>query len=157
LIGLWFSLRTHAALVYQTHHTRPQSIYQRLVPLNIIHNLLPQTPSFFYPHQQHNVNNPNSSDNPHQDNQNTISSSILPRPMSAPIPVGPSIHDSIENTFHLANVANSLQNPQVIRHVYEPEEEEGVSGHDSPNWSKLKSGIVLLSCTAFYSFIAGKV
>ena len=40
--------------------------------------------------------------------------------------------------------------------VYEPDEEEEVSGHDSPNWSKLKSGIVLLSCTAFYSFIAGK-
>ncbi|CAI2172519.1 10871_t:CDS:10 [Funneliformis geosporum] len=83
LIGLWFTLRTHAALVYQTHATNPQSIYQQ---------------------------------------------------------------NSLQNA--------ASQHISFIRHPNEPEEEEEVGGHDSPNWSKFKSGIVLLSCTAFYSLIA---
>ncbi|RGB30313.1 Sodium/calcium exchanger protein [Rhizophagus diaphanus] len=37
--------------------------------------------------------------------------------------------------------------------VWQTKEEEP-GGHDSPNWSKTKSGIVLLACTALYSIIA---
>ncbi|CAG8500840.1 8802_t:CDS:10 [Paraglomus occultum] len=36
----------------------------------------------------------------------------------------------------------------------QPEEEEEPGGHDSPNWSKFKSGVVLVLCTVAYSFIA---
>ncbi|CAI2171729.1 17216_t:CDS:2 [Funneliformis geosporum] len=143
LIGLWFTLRTHAALVYQTHATNPQSIYQRLVPINIIQQFLP-----------HSISQSNT---PHPHNQNSLPLS-LQRPMSVPNVGNQRFrHDDVnENTIHLEN---SLQNAasqhiSFIRHPNEPEEEEEVGGHDSPNWSKFKSGIVLLSCTAFYSLIA---
>ncbi|RIA92028.1 hypothetical protein C1645_766142 [Glomus cerebriforme] len=143
LIGLWFSLRTHASLVYHTPHPqeRSQSIYQRLAPVNIIQQLLPQTPSFLHPHQ---------------DGQNPPP---LPRSYSVPnatIPVQSIIVPNHENTINLAGVANNLQNPQTtsFRSAHETEEEEIVHGHDSPNWSKVKSVLILLTCTAFYSFIA---
>lgn len=65
-----------------------------------------------------------------------------------------------DNAINLTSVPNNLHNQQSInlRHANEPEEEEEeeVHGHDSPNWGKFKSGFVLLSCTALYSFIAGK-
>ena len=149
LLGLWFSLRTHASLVYSSshqHELRPQSIYHRLVPMNIINQLLPQTPSLFTYHPHHNIN----------PSQNPIPAMALPRPMSAPNPDGQSIlhqYGSVDNAIHLANVASSLQNPNLSEH----EEEMGSGGHDSPNWSKLKSGFVLVSCTLLYSFIAGKL
>lgn len=67
------------------------------------------------------------------------------------------VHNDDDNTINLASVANQ---PTInLRHANEPEEaeeEEEVRGHDSPNWGKFKSGFVLLSCTALYSFIAGK-
>ncbi|CAG8511324.1 10801_t:CDS:10 [Funneliformis caledonium] len=113
LIGLWFTLRTHAALVYQTHATNPQSIYQRLVPINIIQQFLP-----------HSISHSQTSNHPHPQNQ----------------------------TNSLQNAAS--QHISFIRHPHEHEEEEEIGGHDSPNWGKVKSGIVLLSCTAFYSLIA---
>ncbi|GBB98387.1 hypothetical protein RclHR1_03210008 [Rhizophagus clarus] len=158
LIGLWFSLHTHASLVYQTsqtpqtpheHSERPQSIYQRLVPVNIIQQLLPHSPTFLHPqqHQQHHVNSESEHLAP-----------PLPRSMSAP---SSAIHSILvhndDNTINLASVANNFHNPQNIsfRNVNESEEEEEeVHGHDSPNWGKFKSGFILLSCTALYSFIA---
>ncbi|CAB4404990.1 unnamed protein product [Rhizophagus irregularis] len=151
LIGLWFSLRTHAALVYQTPQERPerpQSIYQRWVPVNIIQQLLPHSPNFLQQQQQHI--------NP----QNEHLPPPLPRAMSAPssaIPIQSIlVHNDDDNTINLASVANQ---PTInLRHANEPEEaeeeEEEVHGHDSPNWGKFKSGFVLLSCTALYSFIA---
>jgi hypothetical protein len=81
--------------------------------------------------------------------------------LSAPsvaLPVQSILVHNDENTINLAN-ANNFHNQQTInlRHVNEPEEEEeGAYSHDSPNWGKFKSGFVLLSCTALYSFIAGK-
>ena len=155
LIGLWFTLRTHASLVYQTQTPLRQSIYHRLVPINIFQSLLPHSTT----QQQHNINSLPNDLQPHNQNQATPP---VPRPMSAPSTTIPSqsilLHhnDGAINTIHLA----SLHNPQAanfVRHAQEPEEEEEVVGHDSPNWSKMKSGIVLLSCTAAYSFIAGKI
>ncbi|CAG8494028.1 5654_t:CDS:10 [Diversispora eburnea] len=82
LIGLWFSLRTHASLVWQTthqhqgstdnqdnqecqdHQTR-QSLYKRLSPLQLLQQLLPLSSTTTTSHQ----NNPNTT---------------TERPMSAP-------------------------------------------------------------------------
>lgn len=36
----------------------------------------------------------------------------------------------------------------------EDEEEEEAAGHDSPNWSKVKSFTILFACTLLYSIIA---
>src|SRR2546423_14512806 len=74
----------------------------------------------------------------------TTSSSIIPqKPMSAP---GPSLNidgNNLHNLAHVAATFSSTQNhiPQIpIRFAHEPEEEEEPGGHDSPNWSKIKSG-----------------
>jgi Ca2+:H+ antiporter len=76
--------------------------------------------------------------------------------MSAP---SPSLNTDVHNLHNLAQVTSTLssqnQQPIQIRFAHEPEEEEEeIGGHDSPNWSKIKSGIVLLACTALYSIIA---
>lgn len=42
-------------------------------------------------------------------------------------------------------------------HAREPEEEaeeEEAAGHDSPNWSKVKSFTILFGCTLLYSIVA---
>jgi Ca2+:H+ antiporter len=53
---------------------------------------------------------------------------------------------------HAANITAFLQPPK------DPEEDEGedeeAAGHDSPNWSKTKSFIILFGCTLLYSIIA---
>ena len=36
------------------------------------------------------------------------------------------------------------------------EEEGGAGGHDAPNWSRVKSASVLMSCTILYAIIAGQ-
>jgi len=86
-----------------------------------------------------------------------------PRPQSAPS--GTTHYD----TYSMAQVAAAaaaaaavagssdlVTHPTpTVRHAHEPEEEEEPGGHDSPNWSKFKSGVVLVLCTIAYSFIAG--
>ncbi|CAG8634112.1 13280_t:CDS:2 [Rhizophagus irregularis] len=106
LIGLWFSLRTHAALVYQTPQERPerpQSIYQRWVPVNIIQQLLPHSPNFLQQQQQHI--------NP----QNEHLPPPLPRAMSAPssaIPIQSILVHNDDNTINLASNVTF-----VLKHV----------------------------------------
>ena len=34
---------------------------------------------------------------------------------------------------------------------------EGGGGHDAPNWSRAKSGTVLMTCTVLYAIIAGEL
>lgn len=35
--------------------------------------------------------------------------------------------------------------------------DEGGGGHDAPNWSRAKSGTVLMACTVLYAIIAGEL
>jgi Ca2+:H+ antiporter len=49
--------------------------------------------------------------------------------------------------------AKDLQNFDYKSEGIEEEEEEG-AGHDSPNWSKTKSFVILFGCTLLYSIIA---
>jgi Ca2+:H+ antiporter len=81
---------------------------------------------------------------------------IPQRPMSAP---GPSLDTDEHNIHNLAHVGAALSSQGIqsqipIRFAHESEEDDDAGGHDSPNWSKIKSGIVLVSCTALYSIIA---
>ncbi|RHZ86127.1 hypothetical protein Glove_54g38 [Diversispora epigaea] len=170
LIGLWFTLRTHASLVWQTsqHHQNQNqvstdnqdsrdhqtrlSLYKRLSPLQLLQQLL-------------HLSNPTSTSNPNQPNTTTE------RPISAPSQLSqlPTHHvqfplpgSSNENTnlmsqdqnIHFATVAAAAASLAAQAQQFDEEEEEEIAGHDSPNWSKLKSGIILILCTILYSIIA---
>ncbi|CAG8516695.1 5516_t:CDS:2 [Ambispora gerdemannii] len=166
IIGLWFTLRTHAALLWQPiHHTtfvetadsinRSNSIYRRIIPLHMLQSLIPHHSSVPPPYVPPSYP-ANTTINQNSALHNPVGGNL--RPQSAPGPIihiGPS-HDEnirISDVAAAAAAANfEAQNQPSLRHAYEEEEEPG--GHDSPNWSKLKSCIVLLSCTALYSFIA---
>ncbi|CAG8789799.1 22192_t:CDS:2, partial [Dentiscutata erythropus] len=141
LIGLWFTLHTHAALMWQqqsSHHAseHDQSIYKRLVPLHILQQILPQS-------SQHN---------------GPVGTTTATRSMTEPIPstnispTSPLPGNNIPFDTIAAAAATIAEN-QRLRHAYESEEEEA-AGHDSPNWSKVKSVIVLITCTILYTVIA---
>ncbi|CAI2180677.1 8561_t:CDS:10 [Funneliformis geosporum] len=173
VIGLWFTLRTHAALVWQTGHhpntfvdntnTRSTSIYKKIVPEYILQQLLPHPNPHDTSSQHLHPSNPHSNSlyPSSQNASNTPSTStVLPqRPNSVPGPSSTTnLQHNIHNLDHLATLTSQghfiPSNASLIRFAHEPEEEEEPCGHDSPNWSKVKSGIVLLSCTALYSLIA---
>ncbi|CAG8558892.1 7578_t:CDS:2 [Funneliformis mosseae] len=169
VIGLWFTLRTHAALVWQTGHhantfvdnsnSRSTSIYKKIVPEYILQQLLPHPNPHDTPSQHLHPSNSHSN-TLHPSSHNASTTSTLPqRPNSVPGPSShPIVQNNIHNLDHLATLTSQghfiPSNASLIRFAHEPEEEEEPSGHDSPNWSKVKSGIVLLSCTALYSLIA---
>ncbi|KAG9304178.1 hypothetical protein G9A89_019740 [Geosiphon pyriformis] len=168
LIGLWFTLRTHASLLWQTSHHHPTfsetadssinrnaSIYKRIIPLHILQNLIPHSSLLSHPTE----NNINSTPAPHSTGHSNSNRNL--RPLSAPGHIGQQSDHSIlpDENLHIAQVAVAAatlaaQNQRALRHAHEPEEEEEHGGHDSPNWSKLKSGIVLVVCTLLYSIIA---
>ncbi|CAG8708069.1 14187_t:CDS:2, partial [Acaulospora morrowiae] len=139
-IGLWFTLRTHAALVWQTHHAEHEPtrnisnfIPKRLVPPNILQQLLPHSPTS--PTAQHPPTSINS--------QRSIAV-----PETNP-------NDNQTSLSHEQNLHIAAETLGSHGHDDEDEEEEEeITGHDSPNWGKVKSGIVLLSFTALYSLIA---
>jgi len=157
-IGLCFSLGTHASLVWHSYHahesepsTGRASIYKRLIPLHMLQQILPG--SAHYNAQGSGL---------HQDLPTPN-----PRPQSAPTSA---VH---YDTYNMAQVAAAAAAAAAVaattsdsanlgthptpsvRHAHEPEEDEEPGGHDSPNWSKFKSGVVLVLCTIAYSFIAG--
>ncbi|PKC72903.1 hypothetical protein RhiirA1_336626 [Rhizophagus irregularis] len=140
LIGLWFTLRTHASLVWQTsHHLHTPHTY--------VYNTNPHSaPIKKFGSQIQQLTNTYS----------TQTSTLPQRPMSAPsTSLNTPEHNNIHDLAHLTATLSSQNQPSQIqiRFAHEPEEEEP-GGHDSPNWSKTKSGIVLLACTALYSIIA---
>ncbi len=183
---MWFTLRTHVALVWQTghHHTftdntnaRPTSIYKKIIPEYILQQLLPHpnhpnshapdphsNPHNLHTHSHPNNLHPHTNPSHQQPLQHTPNIPIASsqRPISAPAP-GSNVHDQhnihsldgIDATLSSQNHLIPPANLSLIRFAHEPEEEEEEQvGHDSPNWSKVKSAIVLLSCTALYSLIA---
>ncbi|KAF0377007.1 Sodium/calcium exchanger protein-domain-containing protein [Gigaspora margarita] len=138
LIGLWFTLHTHAALMWQSSHHTPehdQSIYRRLVPLHILQQILPLSSQQSGPVGTNNAARPMSAPE--------INTNLSP---NSSLPDGSIPFDTI------AAAAATLAEDQRFRHAYETEEE--ASGHDSPNWSKEKSVVVLLTCTVLYTVIA---
>ncbi|RIA91306.1 Sodium/calcium exchanger protein [Glomus cerebriforme] len=148
LIGLWFTLRTHASLVWQTGHHSHTNLQSAPIKKQIQQLLLHPNP------------HANSLQQPLLNNNNihsTPTTSLAPqRPMSAPSSsLNTHAHNMHDLTHVTATLSSQNQHPQIpIRFAHEPEEEEEPGGHDSPNWGKIKSGVVLLSCTAFYSIIA---
>ncbi|KAI8885270.1 hypothetical protein K501DRAFT_246441 [Backusella circina FSU 941] len=136
IIGIVFSLRTHVDMVWQSNNSKNKSkkstYYQKLLPMHIISHLM-------YP----NTNDDSDSQHvPEQQAHNTYNSI-------------PSTSSTINNTTSPQIAFIPAKNLQEFdyRNEEEEEEEEG-AGHDSPNWSKTKSFVILFGCTILYSIIA---
>lgn len=197
LIGLWFSLKTHASQIWQNAQPahehgsmRPlsagpaadrRSIYQRLVPANLIQqvrrrpsamgksplqtpllapaalDLLPHTPSC-----KPDGSAPQSAQRPAHPQQQQFETVQLPHGLTA---------DEFSRAFEIVASAAPALRPHAggaplhrasshVREASAPQhgkedDSGGHGGHDAPNWSRTKSATVLLACTVLYAVIAG--
>ncbi|GAA6037558.1 hypothetical protein JCM8097_006112 [Rhodosporidiobolus ruineniae] len=182
LIGLWFSLRTHASQIWQNAQpgavehgaTRPlsgasqhhpplherRSLYQRIVPSQL-----------FQPRRRPS--------NLHRTGETPLQTPLITplTPHPPPLPSAPASHkhDSIlpldlphgysADEFNRVLAAAGGAVPRATSHAREVsvqqqqqqaahKEEEGHGGHDAPNWSRAKSATVLMACTVLYAIIA---
>ncbi|KAF9427630.1 hypothetical protein BGZ76_002244 [Entomortierella beljakovae] len=144
LIGIWFSLRTHVQQIWheQPNHPQDSSIYKKLLPIHIVQQLL---------HYGTGSTTSRPLANPSDPESGSFQSSNAARQNSYPT----GSHSASD--FHPAaqGLLSSLSMDQGhLKNVHDDEDGEGHGGHDSPNWSKAKSGTVLITCTVLYSIIA---
>ncbi|KAI8144801.1 Sodium/calcium exchanger protein-domain-containing protein [Fennellomyces sp. T-0311] len=159
VIGIVFSLHTHVDMVWkkpQDNHT-PQhgslSYYQKLMPGHFISHMV------HHP-GQHPAQAQQSPSIQHDGKQH-VSESSIQIPYSPVVAMAPSSSNEGKHPAHQPDVRpDSTVIPTVAPvafvHAKEPEEEEEeeAAGHDSPNWSKVKSFTILFGCTLLYSIIA---
>lgn len=170
LIGLWFSLRTHASQIWQnaqpvhdvssqrplTVHTPGErtSIYKRLIP-NKWNSTPLATPALGIPGGRL----------PSGKRDTTIPEMNLPQSMTTE-----EFTRAIESNHHQNTLPNlHMRQPSHVRdasharevsmgnHNKESGAEDAAGGHDAPNWSRTKSAAVLMGCTALYAVIAGEL
>lgn len=179
LIGLWFSLKTHASQIWQNAppaHEQAlrqaqatiadrRSFYQRLVPAQLpqllkrrasaLGNSPPASPTLAGP----------SGGGPAGSHQQQVPPMQLPNGLS---------HEELQRAIAVVASATipqqvgppPLQRQQThtreqsggaappLREAEKDEHAEGHGGHDAPNWSRAKSATVLLACTVLYAIIA---
>lgn len=145
-------------MVWKSNDTSPKknanlTYYERLMPTHIISQLIHHAPS-------------QAQDGESQTHITTPTSQIA------------ALHGTPQETAHISftsigsgsgsipvlNAAGTASSPGVsnLTTTYlqaretgeEDEEDEEAAGHDSPNWSKTKSFIILFGCTLLYSLIA---
>ncbi|KAI9260007.1 hypothetical protein EDC94DRAFT_635370 [Helicostylum pulchrum] len=159
VIGLVFSLHTHVDMVWKSNDTSPKknanlTYYERLMPTHIISQLIHHTPV------------------QEQDGESQTHVTTSTSPIAA-------LHGTPQDTAHISyasigsssgsvpvlNAAGTASSPGAANltttylHTREigeedEEDEEEAAGHDSPNWSKTKSFVILFGCTLLYSLIA---
>ncbi|ODV57848.1 calcium/hydrogen antiporter ASCRUDRAFT_40283 [Ascoidea rubescens DSM 1968] len=125
-IGLWFTLRTHAALIWQTNVEREKEGGKSMANSTTLNSAGPEM-----------GHSPNLLP---LDETSGISSSIR-RPS-----ITRKISSAIQNIAH--TVKHEIEGPS------KEEEEAAAGGHDAPNWSRSKSSIILLGATVLYAIIA---
>jgi Ca2+:H+ antiporter len=119
-----------------------KTYYQRLLPTHILSQLLH-----------------------HHDSPELAASSVVPAPnLHTPLVALPNAsQDMTYSSFASTSTQLPLSAaPAKIAYIpakefdedFDGEEEEEGAGHDSPNWSKNKSFIILFGCTLLYSIIA---
>ncbi|GJN94285.1 hypothetical protein Rhopal_007359-T1 [Rhodotorula paludigena] len=175
LIGLWFSLKTHASQIWQN---AAPSAHEAGRPLSGVHGLLPDrrslyqrlVPSQLFQQVKHRAS--------------ATGNTPLATPRLPPSAHGkPGDHhpddtmqlphgltqDEFNRAFEVVASAASVLRPhssgapvhhaRAASHAREvshqkDEDADGHGGHDAPNWSRAKSATVLLACTVLYAIIA---
>ncbi|KAI8878279.1 hypothetical protein K501DRAFT_228679, partial [Backusella circina FSU 941] len=143
IVGLVFSLHTHVDMVWKSNDSRNnkqnKTYYQRLVPTHIISQLMHH-------------------DSPALTTSSAAPTSNLQTPLTnAPQEMAYSSFASTSSTLPLPDTPPNIAYIPAKgfdEDLEDGEEEEEGAGHDSPNWSKNKSFIILFGCTLLYSIIA---
>lgn len=154
------------------HKNSAPTYYQRLMPTHIISQLIHHNPpAQQQPQEGQNVQGYSSGI--HYSAPHMVAVSEGSSPLSSQIA---GLHGTPQEGGHIsyASIASgsssipildatgtgSTQHPANLTTAYlqakdvEEEEDEEAAGHDSPNWSKTKSFIILFGCTILYSIIA---
>uniref|UniRef100_A0A060TAY6 ARAD1D30162p n=1 Tax=Blastobotrys adeninivorans TaxID=409370 RepID=A0A060TAY6_BLAAD len=128
VIGLWFTLRTHASIIWSTPTASELGHGTSLQPLTTqpVH------------HQRSQVNL-------HQHAQATSENAVPdPQLLSQPAPADQGLDKTPTKQKHVV-----IQGP-----TKEHEQEAEAGGHDAPNWGRTKSSVILLGATVLYAIIA---
>ncbi|KAI9292139.1 hypothetical protein K502DRAFT_295832 [Neoconidiobolus thromboides FSU 785] len=170
LIGLWFALRTHTKLIYAPPSNPSkmlQSIYNKLLPGHILEQL-----NFSSKKVEPNQNSDNAT--LHSVNVVECNTQTDPIPDEEPsssnsptTKIGPettafenletiplAMHQSIVDAIHMTHNNNKSYSRDAGIFSDDDEDDDEVGGHDAPEWSKLKSAVILCSCTILFSLIA---
>jgi Ca2+:H+ antiporter len=183
LIALWFTLRTHVKLIYH-QESLPQDNANEL-RASFYKRLLQQLPPLLGGGSGGGGQNQGQSRAPVSApavinrRSTTISTAVVPpsddeyQQTLSP----PSSHGTVSATIrptgsqdnptgHTLNLAIPLDVMQPAQILAEDDAHKatvtgggghgGHGGHDAPEWSKLKSSVILLSCTVLFAAIAGK-
>ena len=149
LVGLWFTLRTHAAMIWQTplHEEKADLVAQAHASHSIVGTagLTDRRTSLRSDGAEaRNVDRPGSGpDERHADPSSTL------RDASG---AGARRADQSRGTAKRVGVPHHDQPHEHAQHNEEPALSHG--GHDAPNWSRTKSVVILLVATVLYAIIA---
>ncbi|KAL8276252.1 hypothetical protein RQP46_011326 [Phenoliferia psychrophenolica] len=169
LIGLWFSLRTHASQIWQN----AQTSHEQAPPRPLTTTQIPQDRSSLYKRvlPSHLVGAKQNRDSVVGGLPVAYSPSLAaPRTAKSDAAV-PGLElphgltaEEFSRAFEVVNAtAEAMRSqphpaihrqPSHVREVSKAEEEDGQGGHDAPNWSRSKSASVLMGCTVLYAIIA---
>lgn len=139
LIALWFTLRTHAALIWQGSTSNDN----KHVPASF-----PNSESL-KPAKHSGLKSPSIlSLSDSAPNASATRPSVSRRVSSAATPKVRKAQDQVK----LA--AEPSETPRQQQMVIEEHIEDSSSGHDAPNWSRTKSAVILLGATVLYAVIA---
>lgn len=180
LIGLWFSLKTHASQIWQNAppaHEQAlraaapanladrRSFYQKLVPAQLLKRRPsalgnsplgspPLTPAIGLPHHlgEHPPPIP-PMQLPHGLSHDEFQRAIAVV-ASATLPPVLGAPPLTRTQTHTREVSTAPLHAPGHAHDKEDSGEGGHGGHDAPNWSRAKSATVLLTCTVLYAIIA---
>lgn len=130
--GLYFTLRTHASLIWATNSHEQQAMQNKTITGDL------RSPSITSLDNSLNRGKQGPSDLQYQG----VSS---PRP-----------NMKSTDSYRVKTPSTPKQGPskQNYKDELEAQEEEGGGGHDAPNWSQKKSTVILLGATILYAVIA---
>jgi Ca2+:H+ antiporter len=150
--------------------------YQRLMPTHIISQLIHHTPTTIHNQDEQGQGDPEASTHGYSSSIQyspahiIVPSSEQPSESSRIAALRGTAQDGAQISYASITSGNSTipivnatgtstaaNPPPPLAYVHANEEEgedEEAAGHDSPNWSKTKSFVILFGCTLLYSIIA---